>query len=85
MSEGQVLSLDQVRAVEAFAWHPAGYVYVDGKLLRDVDGAPYGSGAGPERRMALVSSKLGDMDQKVVGEGWHHLGGCRCRFCSPAS
>jgi len=55
-----------------FAWNDNRYLFVDGRLLRM---RPHADGT-----VAIT-----DSDERATNmftkRGWHHLSGCRCRFC----
>ena len=76
----QTLTLSQVHASLHFAWHPHGYLFVDGKLFRAMRMEPPASG-GSQGVLHVKRSTLHD-DDHVVDDGWHHAEDCTCRFCA---
>ncbi len=74
------LTLSQVRASLHFAWHPWGFLLVDGKLFRAVlKGPPASRGHGEALHVRL--STLRDSD-RVIEDGWHHAEDCSCDLCN---
>lgn len=74
------LSLAQVREAAVFAWHPQGYLLVDGELLRAVRMEPPASG-GHSHILRVGPTRLRGSEH-MLSEGWRHLKGCDCRFCA---
>jgi hypothetical protein len=75
----QLLTLSQVRGSPRFAWHPLGYLLVDGELYRAVRMEPPAS-AGYSGVLKVQRSALGDGDG-LVACGWRHAEGCSCELC----
>lgn len=71
------LSYAEVQRLGAVSWHPVGYLYVDGRLLRIV-GEPPGCGS-ISVKVVRPSSLHGD--EPLIQTGWHHLEGCECERC----
>lgn len=76
----QILTLLQVRGSPQFAWHPLGYLWVDGELLRAVRMEPPATG-GDQGVLSVKRSTLRDGGHTVDG-GWRHREGCRCDLCA---
>jgi hypothetical protein len=76
----QLLTLSQVRGSPRFAWHPLGYLLVDGELYRAVRMEPPAS-AGYRGVLKVERSSLGADDRLVAG-GWSHTEGCSCELCT---
>jgi hypothetical protein len=80
----QTLTLLQVRGSPRFAWHPQGYLWVDGALFRAVRLEPPATG-GYQGVLTVKPSTLRAGDH-TVDAGWRHAEGCRCDLCTtPAS
>jgi hypothetical protein len=77
----QTLTLLQVRGSALFAWHPLGYLWVDGQLFRAVRLEPPATG-GYQGVLTVKPSTLRDGDHTIDG-GWRHGEGCRCDLCTP--
>ncbi len=75
----QTLSLAQVREAAVFAWHPLGYLLVNGELFRAVRMKPPAA-EGYADALHVRRSRLRTTDH-MVNEGWRHAEGCHCRFC----
>jgi hypothetical protein len=78
----QILTLLQVRGSPRFAWHPQGYLWVDGELFRAVRLEPPATG-GYQGVLTVKPSVLRDGDHTLDG-GWRHGEGCGCDLCSSA-
>ena len=76
----QILTLLQVRGSPQFAWHPHGYLWVDGRLFRAVRLEPPATG-GYQGVLTVKRSALRDGDHTIDG-GWRHGEGCRCDLCA---
>jgi hypothetical protein len=76
----QILTLLQVRGSPQFAWHPQGYLWIDGELFRAVRLEPPATG-GYQGVLTVRPSTLRDGDHTVDG-GWRHGEGCRCDLCA---
>jgi hypothetical protein len=76
----QLLTLSQVRRSPRFAWHPRGYLLVDGELYRAVRMEPPAS-AGYKGVLRVERSSLDD-DDRLVADGWSHTEGCSCELCA---
>lgn len=76
----QLLTISQVRGSRRFAWHPLGYLFVDGELYRAVRMEPPAS-AGYRGVLNVQRSTLDD-DDGLVADGWRHSEGCSCELCS---
>jgi hypothetical protein len=76
----QILTLLQVRGSPQFAWHPLGYLWVDGRLFRAVRLEPPATG-GYQGVLTVKRATLRDGDHTVDG-GWRHGEGCRCDLCA---
>jgi hypothetical protein len=74
------LTLSQVRASLHFAWHPQGFLLVDGKLFRAVLKEPPAS-EGYREALHVSLSSLGD-DDRMLNIGWHHAADCSCDLCN---
>lgn len=74
------LTLSQARESLHFAWHPRGYLLVDGKLFRAVEKAPPASNGYGEALHVRLST-LRDSDH-VLEDGWHHTEDCSCALCN---
>ena len=79
----QILTLLQVRGSPQFAWHPLGYLWVDGELFRAVRLEPPATG-GYQGVLSVKRSALRDGDHTIDG-GWRHREGCRCDLCANAT
>lgn len=75
----QMLTLSQVRRSPQFAWHPQGYLLVDGELFRAVRMEPPAS-AGYRGVLSVRRSSLRDGDQ-TLSDGWRHAESCTCELC----
>ena len=75
----QLLTLSQVRGSPLFAWHPLGYLMVDGELFRAVHMEPPAS-VGYRGVLRVERSHLGG-DERLVTAGWSHAEGCSCELC----
>ena len=76
----QLLTLSQVRGSPLFAWHPHGYLLIDGELFRAVRMEPPSS-AGYQGVLSVRRSLLDDAD-RLLAEGWRHVEGCDCELCT---
>ena len=76
----QLLTLSQVRQSSRFAWHPVGYLFVDGQLFRAVRMQPPAS-AGYRGVLSVRRSSLRDNDH-TLEDGWRHAEGCSCELCT---
>ena len=76
----QMLTLLQVRQSSRFAWHPLGYLLVDGELFRAIRMEPPASG-GYRGVLSVRRSSLHD-DDHTVDDGWRHAEGCSCELCT---
>jgi len=76
----QLLTLSQVRQSSQFAWHPQGYLLVDGELFRAVRMEPPAAG-GYRGVLSVKRSSLG-ADVRLIAEGWRHVEGCACELCA---
>ena len=76
----QMLTLSQVRQSSQFAWHPLGYLLVDGELFRAVRMEPPASG-GYRGVLSVKRSSLHD-DDHTLNNGWRHAEGCTCELCT---
>ncbi len=66
-----------------FAWHERHYVYANDTLLRVLARYPDSDDeAGPLPGMVVRPSSLRGTE-RLLDQGWHHLDGCTCSFCSP--
>ena len=79
----QILTLLQVRGSPQFAWHPLGYLWVDGELFRAVRLEPPAT-EGYQGVLSVKRSALRDGDHTIDG-GWRHREGCRCDLCANAT
>jgi hypothetical protein len=75
------LTFDQVIESGQFAWHPAGYLFINGEIYRAIHMEPP-SAEGYARALRVRRSSLRAAEHKI-SEGWHHAEGCDCRFCAP--
>ncbi len=74
------LTLSQVRAALHFAWHPRGFLLVDGRLFRAVLKEPPASGSyGDAFHVSLSTLRDGD---HLVNDGWYHAQDCSCNLCN---
>jgi hypothetical protein len=71
------LSYAEVQRLGAVSWHPVGYLYVDGRLLRIA--AESSDCRSISVKLVRTSSLHGD--EKLIQTGWHHLEGCECEHC----
>ena len=76
----QLLTLSQVRGSPLFAWHPHGYLLIDGELFRAVRMEPPAS-TGYQGVLSVRRSLLDDAD-RLVADGWRHVEGCDCELCT---
>jgi hypothetical protein len=76
----QGLSFDEVRHGTAVAWHPAGYLFLDGRLLRIAADCEQGSEI--VLRSVRPSTLHGSEDH--IQSGWRHLDDCDCEGCRSA-
>ena len=74
------LSYSQVREAGLFAWHPLGYLFIDGELLRAVRMEPPASD-GQTNALKVGRSALRGTEE-IAKEGWRHLEGCDCPHCA---
>jgi hypothetical protein len=75
----QLLTLAQVRGSSLFAWHPQGYLHIDGELFRAVRMEPPAS-TGYQGVLSVKRSSLCDGD-RTLADGWQHAEGCSCQLC----
>jgi hypothetical protein len=76
----QTLSLSHVRESSHFAWHPLGYLWVDGELFRAVRMEPPAA-EGYQGVLSIKQSSLRD-DLRILEDGWRHADGCSCELCA---
>ena len=76
----RTLTLSEVRGSPYFAWHPEGYLHVDGELFRAMRMEPPATG-GYQSVLSVKRSALRDGDH-IVEDGWHHVEGCDCLLCA---
>jgi hypothetical protein len=74
------LTLSQVRGSPRFAWHPLGYLLVDGELFRAVRLQPPATG-GSRGVLAVKRSLLRERDH-LLADDWRHAEGCVCGLCA---
>jgi hypothetical protein len=74
------LTLSQVRGSPRFAWHPLGYLLIDGELFRAVRLQPPATGGG-QGVLAVRHSALRGRDH-LVADDWRHAEGCPCELCA---
>lgn len=75
------LTMDEVRQAGVFAWHEAGYLYVDGRIRRAITKLPPGAEQRPYRPRLVVTRSSMRGSERLLREGWSHLEDCRCVFC----
>ena len=74
------LTFEQVKEARVFAWHERFYLFAGDMLLRVVvPHDPATERQGPA--MCLKPSALRGTEH-LLDEGWHHLDGCVCPYCS---
>jgi hypothetical protein len=73
------LTLAEVRDSRRFAWHPHGYLFVDGELFRAVRMEPPAAQGYSHALCVRRSSLCGG--EHVVEVGWYHADGCPCSLC----
>lgn len=77
------LTFEQVKKARRFAWHERFYLFANDTLLRVI--APHDGGVEHlPPAMAIGPSALRGTEN-LLGDGWHHLEGCTCPYCSSAS
>lgn len=76
----QMLTLSQVRGSPRFAWHPQGYLLVNGEMFRAVRMEPPAAG-GYRGVLSVRRSSLRD-DDHTLDDVWQHAQGCSCELCS---
>jgi hypothetical protein len=81
MAEG--LTFEQVKRAGAFAWHELHFFFANDTLLRVVPPVASDSAASDAGRfpMTVRPSSLRGTGH-LLDEGWHHLDGCSCPYCS---
>jgi len=80
----QSLSFSQVRESGLFAWHPDGYLYVDGELFRAVRMQRPSSesrAAYSDEHLHVRRSSLHGLEKQIEC-GWHHEEACACALCA---
>jgi hypothetical protein len=76
------LTLDQVIESGRFAWHVAGYLYINGEIFSAIHMEPP-SVEGYAHALRVRRSSLRDAQHKI-SDGWNHAEGCGCRWCAPS-
>lgn len=78
------LTYEQVKQARVFAWHERHYLFVDDTLWRVIARYPSSDdeAGDPFAGMVIRPSALHGTEH-LLDDGWHHLPGCSCRFCSP--
>jgi len=79
----QTLTFSQVRGSPHFAWHPLGYLLIDGGLFRAVPMEPPAAG-GYRGVLGVRQSSLREGDHTLVA-GWYHADQCRCGLCADSA
>jgi hypothetical protein len=79
------LTMDEVRQAGVFAWHEAGYLYVEGRIRRAITKLPPGAEQSRYRMRLVVTRSSMRGDERLLREGWSHLEGCRCPLCTPSA
>jgi hypothetical protein len=79
----QSLTFSQVRGSPHFAWHPLGYLLVDGGLFRAVPMEPPAAG-GYRGVLSVRQSSLREGDHTLIA-GWRHAGQCCCALCADSA
>ena len=77
--KGRLLTFAQVREAGVFAWRPDHYVYVDGRLLRDI--GAHGADGSIDPPLHFVPSVMTG-DEPFLNGNWRHLDDCSCFLCS---
>ena len=78
------LTFEQVKKARVFAWHERHYVYANDTLLRVVTRyLPEADAALRDLAPMHVRPSSLRGTEHLLDDGWHHLDGCSCRFCSP--
>ena len=78
--ERHLLTYAQVQEAGVFAWRPDHYVYVDGRLLRDIGAHHAGPGAAGPPLQFVPSVMTGR--EPFLSAGWRHLDDCTCFVCT---
>jgi hypothetical protein len=73
--------MDEVRQAGAFAWHEAGYLYVEGRIRRAITKLPPSAEQPPYRPRLVVTRSTMRGGEKLLRDGWSHLEDCRCAYC----
>jgi hypothetical protein len=73
------LTLAEVRKPRRFAWHPHGYLFVDGELFRAVRMEPPAA-QGYSHALRVRRSSLSG-GEHLVEDGWYHAEDCPCSLC----
>lgn len=79
----QTLTFSQVRGSPHFAWHPLGYLLVDGGLFRAVPMEPPAAG-GYRGVLSVRQSSLREGGHTLIA-GWYHADQCRCGLCADSA
>jgi hypothetical protein len=74
------LTLAEVRDSRRFAWHPHGYLLVDGDLFSTVRMEPPAARGYSHALRVRRSSLLGA--EHLVEDGWYHAEDCPCSLCA---
>jgi hypothetical protein len=74
------LTLAEVRDSRRFAWHPQGYLFVDGELFRAVRMEPPAA-QGYSHALRVRRSSLSG-GHHLVEDGWYHVEDCPCSLCA---
>ena len=74
------LTLAEVRHSRRFAWHPHGYLFVDGELFRAVRMEPPAA-QGYSHALRVRRSSLSG-GEHLVEDGWYHAEDCPCSLCA---
>ena len=75
-----LLTFEQVRDAGVFAWRPDRYLYMDGRLLREVGAGSKLPVAHADERRLVPSVMKGD--EAFLHNGWRHLHDCSCFICA---
>ena len=74
------LTFEQVKTARVFAWHERYYLYAADTLLRVVSSYDPATAGDPSPMLVRPSSLRGT--EHLLDDGWHHLDGCSCAYCS---
>jgi hypothetical protein len=78
------LTFEQVKRARLFAWHDLHYVFANDTLLRVVLPVGLDSVASvPDTLPMIVRPSSLRGTEHLLDDGWHHLDGCSCPYCSP--